>query len=1645
MQPDPVQNHLVNLLSYADEVLKGYEKPLMDLGKDAHLAIYAHDVVGLEGISTDRGDGVWLEVARLHEVAAPTPSDEYLPWVAPRKNQGQFEVPRLTDIVVVRATLEEASDLLEAKLVLSDDVMAPVGEKALASNTVDVLLRISNLPDFAAGFEAWINGPWAEWTVTKKPRRRTMGIYNRLFEFQQRAASMGDDVPVEVVFGSGLARWNHPLGKVNVPLIQASVELELDPEGTIVVRAREKAPMLYLRPFDMLEIEGVGLLQREASTQLARSYIDDDVGFSPHNKATYETVLRMCHARLAADAVYEADAREDAADRAPGLRISETWVLFIRTRSANFRRDDIQRLITAVGTTDPVDLPGPAVQLTTRPSNQRDDGDNGIRVDISGPIVSYEEGGAPSSSASRGDGQERGAETFFFPLPYNDDQMEIVRRLNGANVSGVVVQGPPGTGKTHTIANIIAHYLATGRRVLVSAHEAEALSAIQQKLPETIRDLAIAIIHSDRDGARQLEQAVDILASQVKSIDKRAYSEECIACERDLSRTRVELAELDERIRGYADLNMRKVAYGDAEFLPMDLAARLETERPLHAWFPDKLDQRHDARFDATAIEDACRIRRQLGHDIGYSAAQLPDPSRLPDIGRLLSAHAALIHDRETDDRSSGGDLPFLSLIGAGMSEAINLKAWLDDLASLHEQGTKQPWLLALYGIHVGTASVHEAVRSGLMALSGEWSALAEEGRAFALSGVVLPEVPSQDAAFDTAVAALAADKKPFGLFTFGKSTLKSQIESVCVHGVHPDNAATWTTIRDYRSWQRRVLNFAGRWSSAAKACDLHPLEGDWTAVSADCLRLGDLVTRLVTLAAQAPGQVELVQSMFPYGVDAREVVYGLRSDLVREALAAAISKDGNAEAHDIQKNLQGLAVGYTPFNAAVAGIAAALGDDQVKPQDLAAGWREVLDEAKRLDSLRAGRERLEAVANLIHSSGAPQWASALLTEAADDDRLTPRNWEKSWTWARADGHVRSLIGRETLSVLSARRVALEEKQRELLGRIVRLRTFIGLKQSITDRVASALTKFAMKVRQLGAGTGKSATRQRRAIREAALEAAEAVPCWILPEWRVAEQLPSELAAFDLVIIDEASQSDITSLPTVLRGKKVLIVGDDKQVSPLAVGMEERFVIQLRETFLKGMDIANYLEPTTSLYDLTSMTFPGTVILLREHFRCVEPIINFSSRFYPKALIPLRLASAEERLDPPLIDIYVPLGRKIRDVNEAEAQVIVDEITHLVEDSTFAKRTIGMISLIGDKQAKRVSDLLLASVGPEAIARHRIRCGNASTFQGQERDIIFLSMVACPETKRAQTAKLMEQRFNVALSRARDRMYLVRSVAASTLNEGDLKLAVIEHFSNPMKTAILPQPKDILELCGSGFEVEVGRLLLGMGYRVRPQVQVGGYFIDFVIEGDGNRRLAVELDGDKYHPPSQWAADQHRQRAMERLGWTFWRCWGSHWITDRQGCLDDLIGTLDRMGIRPVGGDYTAQANLEHRVVSSGDTDLGAAAQVAAAETGHPVLATSNPSLNSVVPSAPVAAQKEPEHDEHTIEAGDTVIVRFADDNKILRVRLSQEETNVAQGVVHIGQPIAEALLGGAIEEEVDLVVGGLTRRVIIEKITKAA
>jgi very-short-patch-repair endonuclease/transcription elongation GreA/GreB family factor len=463
--------------------------------------------------------------------------------------------------------------------------------------------------------------------------------------------------------------------------------------------------------------------------------------------------------------------------------------------------------------------------------------------------------------------------------------------------------------------------------------------------------------------------------------------------------------------------------------------------------------------------------------------------------------------------------------------------------------------------------------------------------------------------------------------------------------------------------------------------------------------------------------------------------------------------------------------------------------------------------------------------------------------------------------------------------------------------------------------------------------------------------------------------------------------------------------------------------------------------------------FPTKRILLKEHFRCVEPIIRFSFQFYAEKLIPLRIPKASERLDPPLIDVYVQNGRKdSRQVNVAEADAIVDEIERLAADPNLAKRTIGVVSLIGAKQAHYIQAQLLERIGEEAYLRHDIACGDSATFQGKERDIMFISMVACPLTKNALTALHFQQRFNVALSRARDREYLFRSITEEMLNPEDLKAKVIRHFRAPMGDVQASKP-DQIDLCDSGFERDVYKRLSALGYRVTPQVKVGGYSIDLVVEGADDRRLAIELDGDKYHTPDRWADDFARQRVLERVGWRFWRCWGSSFALDPDACMADLVTALKGLGIEPLGGHTTQRLYTEHRVVGS------EAKEDTARPAGHPEegLDTPSPAVRErAAPSAidRISGKEGLRHEaivpgldeEQVVRPGDRVLISYTDEpSRQYTLTLSTTNHDPDHLIINASMPLAQALMGWGRDDEVEIPAGGGTRKVTIVNIDRAA
>jgi hypothetical protein len=318
--------------------------------------------------------------------------------------------------------------------------------------------------------------------------------------------------------------------------------------------------------------------------------------------------------------------------------------------------------------------------------------------------------------------------------------------------------------------------------------------------------------------------------------------------------------------------------------------------------------------------------------------------------------------------------------------------------------------------------------------------------------------------------------------------------------------------------------------------------------------------------------------------------------------------------------------------------VACRLGNNSMNEAELLEEWQRQREELVQFHELQPIFAALKEINAKIEASGAAAWARALLAECAGDqhDPLLPASWREGIEWHRFMNYLESIDGQHRLQELAAEFRKTEKRLAKTQEKLVENLTWFRMtKISVEHR--QALVLYAKAVNRIGAGTGKVRTpRYRREAQEAMKKAVGAVPCWIMPHWRISETLPAEIGKFDLVIIDEASQSDIWALPALLRGKRILVVGDDKQVSPSVIGIADNKLTKLSSEFLKGIPLRNLMTLESSIYELAQAAFPADNICLREHFRCTAPIIAFSDRHWYKCLVPLRIPKSSERIDPPL-------------------------------------------------------------------------------------------------------------------------------------------------------------------------------------------------------------------------------------------------------------------------------------------------------------------------------------------------------------------------------------------------------------------------
>ncbi len=457
----------------------------------------------------------------------------------------------------------------------------------------------------------------------------------------------------------------------------------------------------------------------------------------------------------------------------------------------------------------------------------------------------------------------------------------------------------------------------------------------------------------------------------------------------------------------------------------------------------------------------------------------------------------------------------------------------------------------------------------------------------------------------------------------------------------------------------------------------------------------------------------------------------------------------------------------------------------------------------------------------------------------------------------------------------------------------------------------------------------------------------QAFPCIIAGVREYAQYVPLKYQSFDVVVIDEASQVSIAqALPALLRAKRVVVFGDEKQFSNVKSqhASKERnatYTTELETYFRRKVsDSADRIQRLKqfdvkkSVLDFFKL-IANAEIMLKKHFRGYQELISFSSvNFYEGRLQAIKIRS-KPITEVLRFEVLNHDGRveKKRNSNTVEAEFILSELKKLLE--LESPPTVGIITPFTDQQVLLSHFLLNDSDGDRFNRELRLKIMTFDSCQGEERELIIYSMVATTthdvlnyvfpasleDDKDRIEEALKVQRLNVGFSRAQEGMLFVLSKPVDAFRgslgkalrhyetvltrRADLKDAVVE---SPMEAKVLDWVQKT-----AFYQSNIEQLEL------MPQFPVGDYLkqldpnyhhpafrADFLLTYHGEDeqvRVIIEYDGFAEHFVNRdkvtsanydqfyKASDIERQFIIESYGYKFLRL-------NRFNLGDDPITTL---------------------------------------------------------------------------------------------------------------------------------------------------
>ena len=1410
-----------------------------------------HEKLTFENASTE--DGVWLKVVRPLLTDCPLPPDVLDGWL----NEDWKNI-----------SVAEVIAKLELEIVVDN---------------VSSLEKFEDLVERTNAFAAW-KLKRAQWRDRELPAREVAKVWDRIFSLHNELSRDGESW--ELMLGDG--HFSHLNAQLNAyhPVVLRKVELRFNPAiKEFIISDSDAKPEFYSPVFASDEFAGLDIKKWQHSLEF------EDLHPLDHENLDY------WFEGLTGSMLGGSFQKGLPVESSKTPLIGRSPVLFLRPRATG-RNQFIDEILAHIPEAD--SFPSSLLSI----------------VGITPPPLTLDDPeGASDAYANEHD-------DVLLTKPANAEQVAILRKLSKQD--GVLVQGPPGTGKTHTIANLISSFLADGKSVLVTSHTTKALRVVRSQVSEQLRSLCVSVLDSDAQSRLERELAIRELASRLSdNPDQYRFEAERLRKLRGelLREIKSSRADLLKAVEG----EYISIVCGGRDVSPSDAAKEVAAGIGIHDWIPGPIDSTSPIPLTEAEVRILLQSSKVLTQiDEAELQGEIPEISSLPseqEFTQYIDEYNEL-KDSELGFRSdlwarnSSGDAP-LDEIVQELNQLIQYLQKLED----------EPWKLAVIqaGMEKGQASqIWGLLCDNIVELRtfSEKSAKAifEYGPEI-VKGSTLDE---QLRVVQDIEAYLKTNTKISWLSLTFKSKWNEYIEQWRVNGKSPKNSDEFMAIKQLIELEIERNKVAERWNRVMPPLGVSSLfeinippeeyafqyvtqiqtslnwhESNWLKLEA---ALVDQGLNWLTLLGEAPPAVtahhlaerlrHTVEKNLPRVVDA---------EMRRRRLSQL-----NSQFENIENALQAcISRRKTESQVAEALI------NGVKSRSKLT-YTQAIERLRSLDSLKQIYKDRCNLLNRLKPS-APVWAEMIANRqeigAIEINVIEPN---KAWSWLQLN---QELNARTSLSleVIQEKIRQLSQQLQDTTITLVENLAWSGLLKKVTDEQRQSLLGWAATMKRIGGGKSKLVQGLMRQARGEMERARAAVPVWIMPFSQVTSSFHPIRDKFDVIIVDEASQEDVLGLVPFYMTKKVIVVGDDEQVTPLDVGGLQQPVQNLIGQWLTDMPSPMLFDMKSSVYLRSEIAF-GSVIRLKEHFRCVPEIIQFSNALsYDFTIKPLR-ESASSVLKPAMVAHRVE-GSVDNKVNLGEAEEIVNLICACVDLPEYEDKSIGVICMVGDKQADKISTMLRARLDPAIYEQRRILCGNPAQFQGDERDVIFLSLVDSKEDglgpltlKQDGADGMLKKRFNVAASRAKDQLWVVYSVDPNTqLKPGDIRRRLIEHAINP--SALMDELGNSLRKTESPFEAEVLKLLVAKGYKVHPQWQVGAYRIDMVVEGNG-KRLAVECDGERWHY-DKVEEDLARQALLERLGWNFVRIRGSTFYRDKSAhrahAMKPLFDKLKEYGIEPFG------------------------------------------------------------------------------------------------------------------------------------------